>query len=169
MYNQNILRRLVKKLVFILIMVMILMMMSCNTQRRAFRSLERAHRLAPELFQSDTNRTYTSIKTPAVSGVVQISQKPVTIQFPRQYTIEGRVIRDTIRATLTKLDSLNIQAEIECPDVQVETVEIKVPYPVVGPISFKEKFLISLKAIGIFTFITSILLFIYKTLRVWLK
>jgi hypothetical protein len=108
------------------LVAMLFSLFSCSAEWHLRKAYSKDIRLA----RLDTTTTSTKVTTPAVSGVVhvvQVQQKPVTMYFPREYSIPGETIRDTVRLTLTALDSARIQADVDCPPVEIREKIIRIP------------------------------------------
>lgn len=115
-----------RAIIFTATMLLLFSLLSCSAEWH----LKKAYQKDLRLSILDTTTTTHRTATPPVSGVVsvvEIQQRPVTMYFPREYTTTGTTIRDTVKLTITALDSARIQADVQCPPVVIREKIIRVP------------------------------------------
>lgn len=117
---------------------------SCSVQKRAQRHLRRAVKLDPSIFNLDTVRTVTKVKTPPLTwkfNCEELQNKgEITLHVPREYeTPDGKKVNDTGKVVLKSDENGNIQAISDCPPVEYIEIKVPAPYPVKINPTFWEK------------------------------
>lgn len=161
----------IKKIVFLLFLCIIMagLMTCCSPKTRAYKKLERAYELAPEIFNTDTISEILIANPPSAKfdfDCLELQQGDISIEIPREYEFDGETKQDTTKVSL-KLDdeSGKVRASIDCPPVEKEIKYIPQPYPVEKPFTDWEKFKIAFPYIlgtAVIIGITLFLLFIIK-------
>lgn len=146
----------------LLVLLLVLSMASCKTTYHYKRILKKN----PDFFRVDTTTTRTVIDVPEVSTTFHcdsIGTSPVVLRIPANTKYDTITRFVTIR--LSKSDSSQITAAVDCPDVEIIEKKIPEPYPVYLQPSFWKKAeifgagaLALLFAVVIFIFIKKIFL-----------
>jgi hypothetical protein len=149
-----------KAIAFFLLLLIIFAMCGCSPEIRAYKKLERAKKIAPDLFQLDTVRELLIATPPRAKfdfDCLELKQGDLNIEVPREYVFDGKVVRDTVFVTLSEEGS-----SIDCPPVEKEIVYQDVPVPVEKPLTDWQKFKIAVPYIlGTIIIMAMILLFVW--------
>lgn len=123
-----------KAIAFLILLIITCGMLSCcSPKARAYRKLERAKEIAPELFELDTVRELLIADPPRANfdfDCLELEQGELNIEVPREYVFDGEVVRDTVRIYLSEEGS-----GVDCPPIEKEIVYQDVPVPVEKPLS----------------------------------
>lgn len=143
-------------LILITIILLALLLAGCSTQKRAIRYISKAHRLAPELFDSTTTIREESLFIPMTpSDTIVKFKRDTVVQF--MIMGEGQSEIKIKYKYITETDSIFIEGE--CPPKEVVTVTKTVTVP---PIVLKPTFWQQFKWVLLIAFLVAVFAFLRR-------